>query len=122
MVAPSPRRYPTRTCVACRTSRQKRDLVRVVRTPDGRIVLDGTGRLAGRGAYLCADGGCWRRALEQGRLQRAFGGPLPMELKEQLEAGALGVVLGADWLVAIKTAPADATSDDLSEGEAVGQE
>ena len=104
------KRYPTRTCVACRTSRQKRDLVRVVRTPDGRIVLDHTGRLAGRGAYLCADGHCWRQALDKGTLQRALETPLPDDLKISLRAGE-GLPAGAHE-----------TIDDMNEGEAVGQE
>jgi uncharacterized protein len=74
--------------VACRTVRQKRDLVRVVRTPDGRVEIDETGRLAGRGAYLCADGSCWRQAAERGTLQRALETKLPEELRQRLLAGA----------------------------------
>ena len=83
----STRRQPTRTCVACRTERTKRELVRVVRTPDGRVVLDASGRLNGRGAYLCADGACWSLALRRGALQRALETPLPAELRAQLETG-----------------------------------
>lgn len=82
-----PRRYPTRSCVACRTPRQKRELVRVVRAPDGSVLIDESGRHAGRGAYLCADGACWRQAIEKGALQHALGVPLPPELRARLEAG-----------------------------------
>ena len=57
------RRVPTRSCVACRTARAKRELVRIVRTPDGELKIDETGRLAGRGAYLCRDAACWTTAL-----------------------------------------------------------
>jgi predicted RNA-binding protein YlxR (DUF448 family) len=74
--------------VACRTSRDKRELVRIVRTPDRRVVLDATGRLAGRGAYLCADGSCWRVALDKNILTRALEMPVPDELRAHLEAGA----------------------------------
>jgi predicted RNA-binding protein YlxR (DUF448 family) len=81
------RRVPTRTCVACRTARAKRDLIRVVRTPDGRIILDATGRHPGRGAYLCADGACWRLAMTKHALERALQTPLPAELRSVLEAG-----------------------------------
>ncbi len=74
--------------MACRTARPKRELVRIVRTPEGRVVRDDTGRLAGRGAYLCADGSCWRTASTKGALGRALRTPLPPELRAMLEAGA----------------------------------
>ena len=108
--------------MACRTARQKRDLVRVVRTPDGRVLLDETGRLAGRGAYLCADGSCWRNALDKGTVQRALGVPLPEELRARLRAGTGGDGDRADQPTAMRTGPASATIDELNEGEAVGQE
>jgi predicted RNA-binding protein YlxR (DUF448 family) len=74
--------------VACRTTSAKRELVRIVRTPDGRVVSDPTGRLPGRGAYLCADGSCWGRALQRGALSRALGVPLPAALRDELAARA----------------------------------
>ncbi|MFZ5854901.1 MAG: RNase P modulator RnpM [Chloroflexota bacterium] len=86
MGAPPARRVATRTCVACRTTRAKRDLVRIVRSPDGRIALDETGRLAGRGAYLCRDRSCWQLALSRGAVQRALGVPLPADVRAVLEA------------------------------------
>jgi predicted RNA-binding protein YlxR (DUF448 family) len=81
------RRVPTRSCVACRTARPKRDLVRVVRTPAGVMKMDETGRLAGRGAYLCRDAGCWTLAAERGALGRALEAPVPTELREVLRNG-----------------------------------
>ena len=84
-----PRHYPTRTCVACRTERQKRDLVRVVRGPDGTVALDRTGRAPGRGAYLCADGNCWSSALSKKSIERALSVSLPAELRDELERGAV---------------------------------
>jgi uncharacterized protein len=78
---------PTRSCVACRTSRPKRELIRIVRRPDGSVELDDTGRVAGRGAYLCADGACWTTALAKGALQRALGAPLGEAIRSVLEAG-----------------------------------
>lgn len=81
------RRHPQRTCVACRTERDKRDLVRVVRTPSREMVLDVTGRLAGRGAYLCADGSCWATAVKKSAIERALGVPVPTELRGRLEQG-----------------------------------
>jgi len=78
--------------VACRTSREKRDLVRVVRTPDGQMKIDETGRLAGRGAYLCRDAGCWTLAATRGALGRALEAPVPAELREALAAGPMMMI------------------------------
>jgi len=90
-----PRRFPTRTCVACRTERQKRDFVRIVRAPDGHLDMDLTGRAPGRGAYLCADGSCWTAALKKKSIERALSTPLPPELRTRLEAGpAASIALG----------------------------
>lgn len=85
----APRRFPLRTCVACRTERQKRELVRIVRAPDGTVGLDPTGRAPGRGAYLCADPACWPTALKKSALERALSAPLPAELRSRLEQGAV---------------------------------
>ncbi|HXI81141.1 MAG TPA: YlxR family protein [Verrucomicrobiae bacterium] len=78
--------------MACRTSREKRDLVRVVRTPDGQMKIDDTGRLAGRGAYLCRDAGCWTLAATRGALGRALEAPVPAELREALAAGPMMMI------------------------------
>jgi uncharacterized protein len=75
--------------VACRTERTKRELVRVVRLPEGGLILDRTGRRAGRGAYLCADGACWATAVKRGAIQHALGTDLPADLRTQLQAGPL---------------------------------
>jgi uncharacterized protein len=82
-----PRHFPTRTCVSCRTERQKRDFVRVVRAPDGSVSIDSTGRANGRGAYLCADQSCWPDALKKKSIERALGTSLPSEVRAQLEGG-----------------------------------
>lgn len=58
-----------------------------MRRPDGVVSIDPTGRLAGRGAYLCADGACWTLALRKRALERALDASLPAELREQLAAG-----------------------------------
>ncbi|PWH17328.1 MAG: DUF448 domain-containing protein [Ardenticatenia bacterium] len=54
---------PLRTCVACRAVRAKRELIRIVRTPEGRICVDSTGKMNGRGAYLCRKRRCWQSAI-----------------------------------------------------------
>lgn len=66
------RHLPQRTCVGCATTTNKRELVRVVRTPQGSVVADPTGKLAGRGAYVHADPACWELAMKKGRLERSL--------------------------------------------------
>jgi predicted RNA-binding protein YlxR (DUF448 family) len=68
-----PRHVPQRTCVACRQTDAKRGLVRIVRTaPDGHVTIDPTGKLSGRGAYLCNSAECWQTALKRGHVTRAL--------------------------------------------------
>ena len=78
---------PTRTCVACRTERDKRDLLRIVRASDGSVTLDPTGKAAGRGAYLCADPACWAKAHKSRAVQRALAVSGSPELTSMLVAG-----------------------------------
>jgi predicted RNA-binding protein YlxR (DUF448 family) len=80
--------------VACRTERQKRDLVRVVRAPDGTVALDRSGKQPGRGAYLCADGSCWSSAIKKKAIERALSVTLPAELKAELERGSAELSAG----------------------------
>ncbi|HEV3232981.1 MAG TPA: YlxR family protein [Candidatus Dormibacteraeota bacterium] len=63
---------PTRTCVACRTSKPKRELVRVVRTAEGEVRVDSSGKLNGRGAYICRTEDCWTLAERRRALERAL--------------------------------------------------
>jgi predicted RNA-binding protein YlxR (DUF448 family) len=88
------RPIPQRTCVACRTTRDKRELVRVVRAPDGSVSFDASGRAAGRGAYLCADGACWATAIKKSSIERALSASLPAEMRAQLEAAGGPLLLG----------------------------
>jgi predicted RNA-binding protein YlxR (DUF448 family) len=67
-----PRHVPQRTCVACRQTGSKRQLVRIVRAPDGSVTIDPTGKRTGRGAYLCDQPECWQAALKRGVLPRAL--------------------------------------------------
>ncbi len=79
---PRPKHIPQRMCVACRERSAKRTLIRIVRTPEGRVEHDPTGRKNGRGAYLCDDPACWDRALRSDLLARA--------LKTTIDEEALG--------------------------------
>jgi len=75
---------PLRTCVQCRQVRPKRELVRIVRTPEGKIEIDRRGKLSGRGAYLCHDPACWEDAIARGSLDRALKTKLSAEDKKRL--------------------------------------
>ncbi|CAN5669491.1 hypothetical protein BH24CHL1_BH24CHL1_13160 [soil metagenome] len=81
---PRSKHVPQRTCVACRQKDAKRGYVRVVRTPEGRVEIDPTGKANGRGAYLCPRRGCWQRALEIGALGRALNVEIDPESKHTL--------------------------------------
>ncbi|HEX9069376.1 MAG TPA: YlxR family protein [Ktedonobacterales bacterium] len=81
-----PRHVPQRTCIICREMKPKRELIRVVRTPEGRVLLDPTGKKSGRGAYLCARRSCWEPAVQKGKLEHAFELTLSPEDREALEA------------------------------------
>lgn len=69
---PRPKHVPQRTCIACRKVDTKRGLTRLVRGVDGRVAVDGTGKRPGRGAYLCAERGCWEHALKRTAIERAL--------------------------------------------------
>lgn len=77
---------PMRTCVACRESKPKRELLRIVRTPDEHVQLDATGKKAGRGAYLCAKLSCWENALKRKRLEQEFEVTISTEDRMALDA------------------------------------
>ena len=70
---PRKRHIPERSCVACGIKKPKRDLVRIVRSPQGQVSVDLGGKAPGRGAYLCGENDCWTLALGRGRLSRSLG-------------------------------------------------
>src|SRR5579875_3811305 len=63
---------PLRTCIACHETKPKRELLRVVKTPDGHVFVDATGKKSGRGAYICARLACWENAIKKKRLEQEF--------------------------------------------------
>jgi len=81
---------PQRTCIACRSKRPKRELVRIVRAPDGDVAVDKTGKQSGRGAYLCPTRECWHRALSEGLLSRALRVSLTEETRTCLDEYVAG--------------------------------
>lgn len=79
-----PRREPERTCVGCRAARPKPELRRVVRRADGTIVVDPSGKMEGRGAYVCPNPDCLDKAVRRKALDRALKAPAPPEAVERL--------------------------------------
>lgn len=79
-----PKHIPQRTCIGCRETRPKRELVRIVRNTTGAVEVDPTGKKSGRGAYLCKAKGCWEAALKKERLNRALGINIAQENRKEL--------------------------------------
>ena len=92
------KKIPQRQCVGCREMKEKRSLIRVVRSPEGEVSLDFVGKKPGRGAYLCPDPACLAKAKKKKALERCFEQPVPAEVYD-----ALAVQLAA----AAKEAAAD---------------
>ena len=65
-----PKKIPQRMCLGCQTKKDKRELVRIVRTPEGEIIIDPTGKKAGRGAYICNDLECLNKVMKSKRLEK----------------------------------------------------
>ena len=84
------KKIPLRRCAGCGEQKEKRALVRVVRTPEGEIELAGTGKVNGRGVYLCPDPACLKKAQKARRLERSLDTAIPEEIWRKLEE-AMGV-------------------------------
>ena len=80
------RKTPMRMCVGCREMKEKKSLIRVVRSPEGEVSLDPTGKRPGRGAYVCREGECLRKALKQKQLERQLQVTLTEEVSAALNA------------------------------------
>lgn len=81
-----------RKCIACQEMFPKRDLLRIVRTPEGEIRTDETGKLNGRGAYVCSNPSCFENCVKKGRFERA--------LKKKISEEELAVITGGyeEWI------------------------
>ena len=91
-----PKKIPLRQCLGCREMKPKKELIRVVRSPEGAVSLDFRGKLPGRGAYVCPQADCLARARKSRALERAFDTALPQQVYDALEQQ-------------MKEVPADAT-------------
>ena len=85
------KKIPQRQCMGCRERKAKRELIRVVRGTDGSVSLDFSGKLNGRGAYICPDPNCLKKAQKARSLDRSLEVPIPEEVYERLakEMGAV---------------------------------
>jgi len=85
MALKTQKKIPQRSCSGCRGKKDKKELVRVLRSPEGQILLDPSGKMNGRGAYLCLKMDCLKMARKQKRLERAFGTAIPDAVYQALE-------------------------------------
>ncbi|HAB01129.1 MAG TPA: DUF448 domain-containing protein [Ruminococcaceae bacterium] len=79
------KKIPMRMCTGCSQMKPKKELIRVVRSPEGEISLDETGKKSGRGAYLCPDAECLKKAVKSRRLDRTLQCTVPEEVYRSLE-------------------------------------
>lgn len=82
---------PMRQCVGCREMKDKRSLIRVVKTPDDEIKIDGTGKMSGRGAYVCRDEECLQRAVKSKGLEKSLKVAISDQVKDDLLAMLAGL-------------------------------
>lgn len=86
------KKIPMRQCLGCREMKPKRELIRVVRSPEGEVSLDFKGKAPGRGAYICPDIQCLKKATKARALERAFSAQIPPEVYEKLNSEMEGGV------------------------------
>ena len=79
------KKVPLRKCIGCNEMKNKKEMMRVLKTPEGEIVLDVTGRKNGRGAYLCRSRECFQKAVKSRGLERSLKAQIPAEVYEALE-------------------------------------
>lgn len=84
------KKKPARTCIACGEQKEKKELLRIVRTPEGNIEADLTGKKNGRGAYICKNEECLNKAIKTKKLERVFEKEINPELYESIR----GVIIG----------------------------
>lgn len=83
------KKIPTRMCVGCREKKPKEKLIRIVKTPQGEIKLDESGKMNGRGVYLCKDENCFNLAFKKNRLQKSLRAQIKEEEKEGIKMTCL---------------------------------
>ncbi len=84
------KKKPERTCIVCRTQREKKDLLRIVKSKEGIIEVDLTGKKNGRGAYICKNEECLNKLIKTKRLEKVF----EKEISENLYESIRGIIIG----------------------------
>lgn len=79
------KKMPVRRCVGCQEMKNKKEMIRVIRTPEGEFLLDATGKKNGRGAYICPTRECLEKAVKNKGLERSFKQSIPAGVYEMLE-------------------------------------
>ncbi len=78
------KQIPLRQCIGCRQMKAKSELVRIIKTPDNEICLDKTGKMNGRGAYICLDNDCYNKAVKSKGIERSLKMAIPEEIYEAI--------------------------------------
>ena len=89
-----PKKIPQRQCMGCRERRAKREMIRVVRSPEGNVSLDFGGKMNGRGAYLCPNPECLKKAIRSKALDRSLEVEIPEEVYARLQKEMEGAANG----------------------------
>jgi predicted RNA-binding protein YlxR (DUF448 family) len=79
------KKFPQRQCIGCGEMKNKKEMIRVIKTPEGEIIIDSTGKKNGRGAYLCNSLECLKKAVKSRGLERSLKVSIPREVYEELE-------------------------------------
>ena len=79
------KKVPERKCLGCQTSKPKQELLRIVRTPDGAVSIDPSGKKSGRGCYICKELSCLKKAAKAKRIERSLDCPIPEEIYLAME-------------------------------------
>ena len=80
------KKIPLRQCLGCNEHKPKKELLRVLRTPEGEIILDFTGKKSGRGAYICYDVKCLKKARKSKRIDKSLETEIPEEIYDKMES------------------------------------
>ena len=88
------KKIPFRQCIGCGEMKNKKEMIRILKTETEGIVLDATGRKNGRGAYICPRMECFQKAVKNKGLERSFKMPVPKEVYESLEKEMIGIETG----------------------------
>ncbi len=87
------KKIPQRQCIGCGEMKNKKELIRVIKTPEESIIIDATGKKNGRGAYICKSSECLRKAVKSRGLERSLKVSIPQEVYEELEKELSGLEL-----------------------------